>query len=93
VETSPPVLGGASPGLRSVRAECPAGKMAIGGNYAVFAVGGNYTNGIMPVSSGLVNFTGDATKPPNAFFVITVDQPGYASTPFFRVQAFCAKAP
>ena len=67
--------------------------MAIGGNYAIFAEGGNYTSGSIPVSSGLANFTGDATKPPNVFFVITVDQPGYAAVPYYRVQAFCAKAP
>ena len=39
-------------GRRALTATCPAGKIAVGGNYSIFANGGNYAWGIAPVSSG-----------------------------------------
>ncbi len=80
-------------GRRSMSAGCPTGKMAVGGNYSIFANGGNYAWGIVPVSSGVFSSTFNPADPPNTFFVLTVDAPGYASVPFFRVSVKCAKAP
>jgi hypothetical protein len=77
-------------GRRSMNASCPAGTMAIGGSYAIFANGGNYAWGIVPVSSGTFTTTFNPADPHNAFFVLTVDAPGYAQVPFFRVVVKCA---
>jgi hypothetical protein len=80
-------------GRRSARAACPAGKMAVSGSYAIFAAGGNYAWGIMPVSSGTFASSFNPADPPDTFFVLTADPPGYASVPFYRVTVKCAKAP
>ena len=80
-------------GRRALTATCPAGKMAVGGNYSIFANGGNYAWGIAPVSSGTFSTSNLAVDPPNAFYVLTADAPGYAGSAFFRVTVKCATAP
>jgi hypothetical protein len=80
-------------GRRSMSAKCLPGSMAIGGNYQIFANGGNYGWGIMPVSSGTFASSLNPADPHDTFFVLTADAPGYANVPFFRVTVKCAKAP
>jgi hypothetical protein len=78
-------------GRRSMSVACPAGKTAIGGYYAIFANGGNYGWGVMPVSSGTFASSFNPADPPDTFFVLTADAPGYANTPTIRVGVKCAK--
>jgi hypothetical protein len=89
VEGTPPAD---AAGRRSMSATCPAGKMAVGGSYSIFANGGNYGWGIVAVSTGTFSSTFNPADPPDAFFVLTADAPGYANVPFFRVIVKCAKA-